>query len=54
MPMMSVVRAALPLLAVLFVFVIIVSYVCWISKVWPNTLMSPEFDRIIRAVYAGY
>ena len=42
MPMMSVVRAALPFLAVLFVFLILVTYVPWISTVFPNTFMGPE------------
>ena len=42
MPMMSVVRAALPFLAVLFVFLILVTYVPWISTVLPNTFMGPE------------
>jgi len=37
MPMMSVVRAALPFLAVLFVFLILVTYVPWISTILPNT-----------------
>ena len=42
MPMMSVVRAALPFLAVLFVFLIIVTYVPWISTVLPHYFMGPE------------
>jgi C4-dicarboxylate transporter DctM subunit len=42
MPMMSVVRAALPFLAVLFVFLIMVTYIPWISTVLPNTFMGPE------------
>ncbi|MDD9920804.1 MAG: TRAP transporter large permease [Boseongicola sp.] len=42
MPMMRVVRAALPFLAVLFVFLIIVTYVPWISTVLPNAVMGPE------------
>ncbi len=42
MPMMSVVRAALPFLALLFVFLILVTYVPWISTVLPNTLMGPK------------
>ncbi|MET4101821.1 C4-dicarboxylate transporter DctM subunit [Roseovarius sp. MBR-78] len=42
MPMMAVVRAALPFLAVLFVFLIIVTYVPWISTILPNTFMGPE------------
>jgi len=42
MPMMSVVRAALPFLGVLFIFLIIVTYVPWISTFLPNMLMGPE------------
>jgi len=42
MPMMSVVRAALPFLAVLFVFLIMVTYIPWISTFLPNTFMGPE------------
>jgi C4-dicarboxylate transporter DctM subunit len=42
MPMMSVVRAALPFLMVLFVFLIIVTYVPWISTAIPNAVMGPE------------
>jgi C4-dicarboxylate transporter, DctM subunit len=42
MPMMAVVRAALPFLAVLFVFLIIVTYIPWISTVLPNAMMGPE------------
>jgi C4-dicarboxylate transporter DctM subunit len=42
MPMMAVVRAALPFLAVLFVFLIIVTYVPWISTALPNAVMGPE------------
>ncbi|MEP3333478.1 TRAP transporter large permease [Sedimentitalea sp.] len=42
MPMMRVVRAALPFLAVLFVFLIIVTYVPPISTFLPNTFMGPE------------
>jgi len=42
MSMMAVVRAALPFLAVLFVFLIIVTYVPWISTVLPNAMMGPE------------
>ena len=40
--MMSVVRAALPFLAVLFVFLILITYVPWISTVLPNAMMGPE------------
>ncbi|AML53150.1 TRAP transporter large permease [Falsihalocynthiibacter arcticus] len=42
MPMMSVVRAALPFLAVLFVFLIIVTYVPIISTFLPDLMMGPE------------
>ncbi|WP_066703768.1 TRAP transporter large permease [Celeribacter ethanolicus] len=42
MPMMAVVRAALPFLAILFVFLILVTYVPWISTYLPTTLMGPE------------
>ena len=42
MPMMRVVRAAQPFLGVLFVFLIIVTYVPWISTFLPNTFMGPE------------
>ena len=42
MPMMAVVRAALPFLAILFVFLIIVTYVPWISTAVPTALMGPE------------
>lgn len=42
MPMMSVVRAALPFLAVLFLFLIIVTYVPIISTFLPTLMMGPE------------
>ena len=42
MPMMAVVRAALPFLAVLVAFLILVTYVPWLSTVLPNTFMGPE------------
>ena len=42
MPMMSVVRAASPFLMVLFVFLIMVTYIPWISTFLPNSLMGPE------------
>ena len=42
MPMMSVVRAALPFLAVLFVFLILVTYVPILSTFLPNAVMGPE------------
>ncbi len=42
MSMMAVVRAALPFLAVLFVFLIIVTYIPAISTWLPNSVMGPE------------
>jgi C4-dicarboxylate transporter DctM subunit len=45
MPMMHVVRAALPFLAVLFVFLIMVTYIPWISTFLPNSVMGPEIIR---------
>ena len=42
MPMMRVVKAALPFLAVLFVFLIMITYIPWISTVLPNAIMGPE------------
>ena len=42
MPMMSVVRAALPFLAILFVFLIMVTYIPAISTFLPNWAMGPE------------
>lgn len=42
MPMMRVVRAALPFLAVLFVFLILVTYVPFLSTWLPTSLMGPE------------
>ena len=42
MPMMAVVRAALPFLAILFVFLILITYVPIISTFLPTTLMGPE------------
>ncbi|MBE3637019.1 TRAP transporter large permease [Mangrovicoccus algicola] len=42
MPMMAVVRAALPFLAVLFVFLILVTYVPALSTWLPTTMMGPE------------
>ena len=42
MPMMAVVKAALPWLAILFVFLILVTYIPWISTVLPNAIMGPE------------
>jgi len=42
MPMMAVVRAALPFLAVLFVFLIMITYIPAISTYLPNSVMGPE------------
>ncbi len=42
MPMMAVVRAALPFLAVLFVFLILITYIPWLSTVLPTAYMGPE------------
>ena len=42
MSMMAVVRAALPFLAIMFVFLIMVTYIPWISTVLPNAVMGPE------------
>ncbi len=42
MPMMRVVRAALPWLAILFVFLIMVTYIPTISTFLPNYYMGPE------------
>ncbi|MEM7238821.1 MAG: TRAP transporter large permease subunit, partial [Pseudomonadota bacterium] len=42
MPMMSVVRAALPWLGILFIFLILVTYVPWISTFLPTMMMGPE------------
>ena len=42
MPMMRVVKAALPFLAVLFVFLIMVTYIPWISTFLPTYFMGPE------------
>jgi len=42
MSMMSVVKAALPWLGVMFLFLIIVTYVPWVSTWLPTTLMGPE------------
>lgn len=42
MPMMRVVKAAAPFLAVLFVFLILVTYVPAISTLLPNAVMGPE------------
>jgi len=42
MPMMAVVRAALPFLAILFVFLIMVTYIPWLSTFLPTYFMGPE------------
>lgn len=42
MPIMRVVRAALPFLAVLFVFLILVTYIPWLSTWLPTLMMGPE------------
>ena len=42
MPMMSVVRAALPFLGVLFIFLILITYVPIISTILPTYFMGPE------------
>lgn len=42
MSMMGVVRAALPFLAIMFVFLILITYVPWLSTVLPNAVMGPE------------
>ncbi len=42
MPMMAVVRAALPFLAILFVFLIMVTYIPFLSTFLPNMVMGPE------------
>ena len=42
MPMMRVVKAALPWLAILFVFLIMVTYIPWLSTYLPTTFMGPE------------
>lgn len=42
MPMLRVVRAALPFLAVLFVFLILITYIPWLSTWLPTLMMGPE------------
>jgi C4-dicarboxylate transporter DctM subunit len=42
MPMMRVVVAALPWLGIMFVFLILVTYVPWLSTVLPTAMMGPE------------
>ncbi|MXU66165.1 TRAP transporter large permease [Oceanomicrobium pacificus] len=42
MPMMRVVRAALPWLGILFIFLIMVTYIPWLSTFLPTYFMGPE------------
>ncbi len=42
MPMIRVVRAALPWLGILFLFLIMVTYIPWLSTLLPTALMGPE------------
>ena len=42
MPVLDVVKAALPWLGILFVFLILITYVPWLSTVLPTALMGPE------------
>lgn len=42
MPLMQVVKAALPWLSILFVFLILVTYVPWISTFLPNAMFGPQ------------
>ena len=42
MPVLEVVRAALPWVSILFVFLILVTYVPWISTALPHAIMGPE------------
>jgi len=42
MPMIQVVIAALPWLGIMFVFLILVTYVPWLSTVLPTAMMGPE------------
>ena len=42
MQMMAVVKAALPFLAILFVFLTMVTYIPWLSTAIPNAVMGPE------------
>lgn len=45
MSLMRVVKAALPWLAILLVFLIIITYVPFVSTWLPNLLMGPEIAR---------
>ncbi len=42
MPVLNVVKASMPWLCILFVFLILVTYIPWLSTIVPNTLMGPE------------
>ena len=42
MPMIRVVKAALPWLGILFIFLILVTYIPWLSTFLPTALMGPE------------
>ncbi len=42
MSVLSVVRAAMPWLSILLVFLVMVTYIPWLSTFLPNTLMGPE------------
>ena len=42
MPVLEVVRAALPWVSILFVFLILITYVPWISTALPHAIMGPE------------
>jgi C4-dicarboxylate transporter DctM subunit len=42
MSLAQVVKAALPFMAVLFIFLILVTYVPWLSTWLPTTVMGPE------------
>jgi C4-dicarboxylate transporter DctM subunit len=42
MPMVRVVKAALPWLGIMFIFLILVTYIPWLSTVVPTSLMGPE------------
>jgi C4-dicarboxylate transporter DctM subunit len=42
MPLMQVVKAAMPWLSILFVFLILVTYVPWISTFLPNLMFGPQ------------
>ncbi|WP_282609287.1 TRAP transporter large permease [Pelagibius sp. Alg239-R121] len=42
MPLMQVVKAAMPWLSILFVFLILVTYIPWISTFLPNLMFGPQ------------